>query len=175
MTFKNCVENFPLNDTLVGNYNSDQSFSISVGESVDNIEKWRDNPFWEDNSSYAFVTYEPFDNEFTCWSFLFDRVKGYLNETDDPDNFYPATYSEDFGWTKIDPFDPRLEDQVTLPDDELAMQLGWPLEELTTDKYRREQVAYLFDVESYLNGYTFTSPEAIKKFVKSKNFRMNAE
>ena len=171
MKFKDCVKNFPLNDTLVGYYDTEQSFSISVGRSVDNIEKWRDNPFWEDDNSYAFITYEPFDNKFTCWNFLFDRVKGYLNETDDPDNFYPATHSEDFGWIKIDPSDPK----VIFPDDKLAIKLGWPLEELTTDKYRREQVAYLFDPENYLNGYILTSPDAIKKFVKSKNFRMNAE
>ena len=168
MTFKECVEYFPINHTLIGHYDTQQSFSVPHGHNVDNIDEWDNNPFWEDSSCYAFVVFDPVIKKFTCWDFCFSRVKGYLNDSEDPKNFYPATYSEDFGWEKIDPFNPRLEDQITLPDEELAEELGWPLDDYSADKWRREQVAYLFDVESYLNGFTFTSAEAVKKFVKER-------
>lgn len=167
MTFKNCIEYFPMYDTLVGSYSTDQSFSVPAGKNVDDIDEWDNNPFWEDWSCYSFVVFLPQIKKFECWNFCFYRVKGYLNETYDTDEFYPATYSEDFGWEKIDPFAKESE-QVTVPDDELAMQLGWPLEDYKKDKWRREQVAYLFDAESYLNGFTFTSAEAVKKFVKER-------
>ena len=168
MTFKNCIENFPINDTLIGYYHADQSFSVPFNGDVNDIEKWDDNPFWEDSSCYSFIVFLPLVKKFECWQFLYNRVKGYLNETYDTDEFYPVTYSEDFGWTKIDPFDPAFEEQVTSPDDELAMELGWPLDKLTEDKWRREQVAYLFDHEAYMNGFIFTSPEAVKKFVDER-------
>ena len=171
MTFKNCIENFPINDTLVGTYSTDQSFSVPRGKNVDDIEHWRDNPFWEDSSCYSFVVFLPLIRKFECWSFCFNRVKGYLNETYDTDEFYPATYSKDFGWEKIDPFANNAE-QVIVPDDELAIKLGWPLEDYRKDKWRREQVAYLFNPEAYQSGYVFTSADAVKKFVKSENFRM---
>lgn len=168
MTFKNCTEYFPMYDTLVGSYSTDQSFSVPAGKNVDDIETWRDDPFWEDNSCYSFVTFNPDAKKFTVWIFAFWRVNGYINETDDPEEFFPATGSEDFGWQKIDPWDPQFEDQVTTPDDELAMEMGWPLDEIKEKKWRREQVAYLFDAYSYLNGFTFTSAEALKKFVKER-------
>lgn len=168
MTFKNCVENFPIYDTLIGHYDSNQSFTISRGTDIDDIDEWRENPFWEDSSCYAFVVFVPLIKKFECYLFCFDRVKGYINETTDPEEFYPATYSEDFGWEIVDPFNPRMEDQVTLPDDELAIALGWSLKDYKKDEWRREQVAYLFDVESYLNGFTFTNAEALKNFVKER-------
>lgn len=164
MTFKNCIENFPIHDTLIGRYDSEQSFTIPNPQSISLIEEWDDNPFWEDSSCYSFVVFEPQEKKFQCWSFIFSRVSGYINETEDSEEFYPASYSEDFGWEKIDPFNPNLEDQITLPDDELAIELGWPLAKYREDKWRREQVAYLFDAESYLNGFTFTSPDALKNF-----------
>jgi len=168
MTFKQCVENFPLINTLVGTYSTDQSFSVPRGSDVDDIEKWDNNPFWEDDSCYSFVVFIPTTKKFECWSFVFSRVRGYINETSEDDEFYPATYTEGFGWEKIDPFDPRLEDQITLPDLELAEQLEWPSGNYAQDKWRRKQVAYLFDAESYLNGFTFTSAAALKNFVKNR-------
>lgn len=168
MTFKDCVESFPIYDTLIGHYESNQSFTISRGTDIDDIEEWPENPFWEDASCYAFVIFVPLIKKFECYVFCFDRVKGYINETADPEEFYPATYSEDFGWEIVDPTDPRMKDQVTIPDDELAIALGWPLKDYKNDKWRREQVAYLFDMDAYTSGYTFTSPVAIKKFVKER-------
>ena len=110
------------------------------------------------------MVFEPQEKKFRCWSFIFSRVSGYINETEDFEEFYPASYSEDFGWEKIDPFNPNLEDQVVLPDDELAWKLNWPVAKDSEDKWRREQVAYLFNAESYLNGFTFTNPDALKIF-----------
>lgn len=168
MTFKNCIENFPIHDTLVGRYISEQTFTVPNPQSVDHIERWDDNPFWEDSSCYSFVVFEPQEKKFRCWSFIFSRVSGYINETEDFEEFYPASYSEDFGWEKINPFNPNLEDKVILPDDELAWKLNWPLAECSKDKWRREQVAYLFDKDAYTKGYIFTSPGALKKFVKER-------
>jgi len=167
MTFKNCIENFPLNDTLVGYYDTEQSFSVPANCNIDDIEEWRDNPFWEDSSCYSFITFDPAIKKFTCWRFLFARVKGYINETYDYDEFYPATYIEDSGWEKIDPFN-KNENQIVLPDDELAYEIGWPLDRLNEPQWQREHVAYLFDVDSYMNGFTFTTPNAVKNFVKER-------
>lgn len=168
MTFKECVENFPCFHTLVGTYNTEQSFTVLPGCTINNIEEWPDNPFWEDSSCYSFVVFDPQAKKFIVWTFSYFRVKGYINETDDPEEFYPAIYSEGFGWEKVDPFNPRMEDQVTLPDDELAIALGWSLKDYKKDEWRREQVAYLFDMDAYTSGYVFTSPAAIKKFVKER-------
>lgn len=168
MTFKQCVENFPRFRTLVGTYNTEQSFTVLPGCTINNIEQWPDNPFWEDSSCYSFVVFEPQDKKFVVWTFSYFHVCGYINETDDPEEFYPAIYSKDFGWEKIDPWDPQFKEQVTTSDDELAIEMGWPLDEIEKRKWRREQVAYLFDAESYLNGFTFTSAEALKNFVKER-------
>ena len=46
MTFKDCTEYFPIFDTLVGSYNTDQSFSVPAGKNVDDIEEWRDACKW---------------------------------------------------------------------------------------------------------------------------------
>ena len=168
MTFKNCTEYFPIFDTLVGSYSSDQSFMVLPDSAIDNIEKWRDNPFWEDSSCYSFVIFNPDTKQFTVWTYSFQRVSGYINETYDPEEFYPATYSEDFRWEKVDPWNLQFEDKIITPDDELAMEMGWPLDEIKENKWRREQVAYLFDPEAYQNGYIFTSPKTLKEFVKER-------
>lgn len=165
MTFMDCVIDFPRNHTLVGFYETEQSFSVPSGCNVDDIEQWRDNPFWEDDSCYSFVEFEPATKRFIVWTFSFFRVRGYINETNDYDEFYPAVYSEEFGWEPIDSFYSDAGDTILVPDGELAMALGWPLEELQDDKWRREQAAYMFNPEAYSNGLIFTSPEAIKKFV----------
>lgn len=167
MTFKECVESFPIYDTLVGRYDSDQSFSVPRGKNIDDIETWSENPFWEDSSCYSFVVFLPLIKKFECWNFSFSRVNGYINSSANPKNFYPATYSEDFGWEKVDP---KFEDQIILPDEELAKTMGWPIEldYYLINKWRREQVAYLFDKDAYQSGYIFTSPEAVKKFVRER-------
>lgn len=168
MTFKECMENFPRNYTLVGFYETEQSFEVPRGHNVDDIEQWHDNPFWEDDSCYSFVEFEPTTKRFVAWTFGFFRVCGYINETNDYEEFYPATHSDAFGWEIVDPFNSNIDETILVPDDELAMELGWPLKELLDDKWRREQAAYMFDHEAYLNGLIFTSPDAIKKFVKER-------
>ena len=166
MTFKECVQRFPLYDTLIGNYSLEQRFSIKHISDVDDIEEWKDNPFWEDSSCYSFVSFNPTSIEFECFTFTFSRVSGYLNETDDPDKFYPATYSVDFGWEKID-FNHSnwIGDEIITPDDELAIRYGWPNSK--DNKWRREQIAFLFNADSYANGLTFTTPDALKEFVRN--------
>jgi hypothetical protein len=160
MRFKDCTEYFPIFDTLVGSY---QPFA-----SISATEEWRENPFWEDSSCYSFVTFDPDTKKFTAWSYSFWRVNGYINETDDPEEFYPAVCSEDYGWEKVDPWNYQSNDQVIALDDELAIEMDWPLDEIKERKWRREQVAYLFDTDSYLNGFTFTNIEALKKFIKER-------
>lgn len=160
MTFKTCTKYFPIFDTLVGSY---QSF-----ESIDSTQEWHDDPFWEDSSCYSFVEFDPGTKKFTVWSFSFWRVNGYINETDNPEEFYPAVCSDDYGWEKVDPWDSQTNDQVITLDDELAMEMDWPLDEIKERKWRREQVAYLFDPEAYQNGYIFTNPKALKEFVKER-------
>lgn len=165
MTLKSCIENFPKDDTLIGQYELSQ---IKRTSDIEDIENWRYNPFWEDATCYSFIIFNPATKRFECWNYIFDKVSGYISCSGEYDDFFPVIYSEDFGYEKIDPWDPQFKDQVTTLDDELAMEMGWPLDEIKERKWRREQVAYLFDAESYLNGFTFTSAEALKKFVKEQ-------
>ena len=164
MTFKNCVENFPLEETWVGSYSEDETFSIARPGPEFTEE---DELFWEDDSCVSFVVWNPTDKQFHHIFYGFWPVKGYITETNDTDDFYPATYSPDFGWEKVDPF--YGEDEIFKPDDELAIELGIPLEHYKEKKWRREVIAYSYDIEAYCNGWTFTSLEALNKFVK-ENF-----
>lgn len=166
MNFKTCTEYFPLNDTWVGQYSNEEEDILSITHQVIFTEE--DELFWEDDSCCAFITWDPEDKVFHNMYFGFAPVKGYLTETEDPDDFYPATYSEDFGWEKIDPFEEEAL-QVFAPDYEIATGLGIPLEHYKEKKWRREVIAYCYDVESYENGWTFTSLESLNKFVK-ENF-----
>lgn len=173
MTFEECVKEFPIWKTIIGNYGMDGDFSIDKKEAIDNIENWHDCPLeWENNNNdydcaYPFVVFE--NGKFECWYFAGQRVNGYLNESTDPNNFFPATYSEDFGW---EPYNPDSKDNYNtsyfVPDyilqDELIAQ-GRIKSRMFGDKWLREQVAYTFDSEKYLNGEIFTTFDQIKEFV----------
>lgn len=154
MTFKNCVEYYPLDESWVGEYFDEP---ISKDENMF---------FWEDDSCVSFVVWDPQDKLFHSIHFGFFPVKGYINDTDDPNEFYPATYSDDFGWEKVDPFN---EDIVFAPDDETAIMLGIPLEHYKEKRWRREIIAYFYDTEAYCNGWIFTSLESLNKFIE-ENF-----
>ena len=111
MTFENCVDKFPIWKTIIGNYGMDETFTISSKEGIDDIEHWHNSPLeWENDSdydcAYPFVVYVG-EGKFECWYFAGQRVNGYLNETTDPEKFFPATYSDDFGW---EPYDPNNRD-----------------------------------------------------------------
>ena len=172
MTFEECTHEFPIWKTIIGNYGMDGDFLITDKTSVDDIENWDDPPLeWKNNNdydcAYPFVVFE--NGKFERWYFAGQRVNGYLNESTDPDKFFPATYSEDFGW---EPYDPDSKDNYNtsyfVPDyilrDELISQ-GRIKDQMFGDRWLREQVAYTFDSKKYLNGEIFTTFDQIKEFV----------
>ena len=175
MTFEQCTKEFPIWTTIIGNYGMDGNFTITAKEAIEDIENWPDYPLeWHNDStydcSYPFVVYVG-DNKFECWYFAGQRVNGYLNESTDPDAFYPATYSEDFGW---EPFDPDNKDNYNTSyftfNDKLREKLmnSGRIDKLFGHKWMTEQVAYTYDNEKYMNGEIFTTYEQIKKFVREK-------
>ena len=174
MTFEECVEKFPIWKTIIGNYGMDENFTINVKEAIDDIEDWPNQPLEWINSNdydcaYPFVVFE--DGKFECWYFAGQRVNGYLNESTDVNNFYPATYSEDFGW---EPFDPKSRDNYNasyfIPDMELRDELikQGKIGKIFGHKWMNEQVAYMYNPEKYMKGEIFTTFDSIKKFVHEK-------
>ena len=162
MTFKDCAKYYPIDYTYVGDYSlnetytKDQLNSDTIAEALE----------WNDESAIPFIVYDAATQTFENWYYAFWRVKGYLNETYEMDEFYPATNSESFGWEKVDP---DTEDStIYAPDDELANELGFGPDMGKNDDFRREQVAYSFDVEAYTNGTIFTTREKLERFL-SKN------
>lgn len=172
MKFDECVVKYPIQHTLVGYYDSDQYFRLPIGGNVDDIEHWQNPPFQDGEGCYSFITYDPFIRDFTCWQFIFQRVEGYINNSNDPNNFFPAICSKDFNWEKIDPY-AKSGFRIIPLSRELAEKFGWPLDEYATDKYRKEQIAYLFNPKSYLEELTFTNAAAIKKFVNEQKALSN--
>lgn len=182
MTFEECVKEFPLDKTIIGNYASDQTFYIKNPEDIEGIENWPDPPLeWAQDTtvyegSYPFIVYEG-NGEFVCWYYCGFTVSGYLNETENPNCFYPATYSEDFGWERFDPHDrDNYNMSYEIPDyklrDEL-MGMGRLKNRIMGHKWMTEQVAYHFDVEKYLGGEIITTYEQLKEFVNSEKFSKN--
>ena len=175
MTFEECVKEFPIWQAVIGNYGMDGNFTLTAKEAIDDIEDWPDCPLeWNNDNAYdcayPFVVYVG-DNKFECWYFAGQRVNGYLNESADPDAFYPATYSDDFGW---EPFDPENSNNYNTMyftfNDELRKKLmdKGRIDKLFGHKWMTEQVAYMYDNEKYMNGEIFTTYEQIKKFVREK-------
>ena len=175
MTFNECIKEFPIWKTIIGNYGMDGNFTIESKEAIDDIENWPDCPLeWRNDSTYdcayPFVVYVG-NNKFECWYFTGQRVNGYLNESADSGAFYPATYSEDFGW---EPFDPDSKDNYNTSyfssNDDLRNELMncGRIGKLFGNKWMTEQVAYMYNNEKYMNGEIFTSFEQIKNFVHEK-------
>ena len=179
MTFQECITKFPIFKTYVGNYGyfSDEPDLIITSEQ--DIEKlqYSDEPplEWENNSDYdfsfPFIIYEG-ENTFSRWYFSAYIVSGYLNETDEDDQFFPATYSEDSGWAI---YNPLIHDTVQtlyfVPDYKLQEQLleqGRLPHKIFGAKWMTEQVAYSFDKDKYLRGEIITNYKQLKEFMKEK-------
>lgn len=180
MTFEQCVKEFPIWKTYIGTYSNNKSFTVENENDIDAIETW-DDPILEWNQDdtiyegcYPFVVYDG-NGHFTCWYFAARTVNGYLNETDSPDEFYPATYSEDFGWEPFNPNDYyNYNNAWMIPDYELCKSLvdeGRLERRVFGNKWMNEQVAYVFDKDKYMKGEIFTSYEQLKKFVHEGKFR----
>ena len=60
MTYKECIDNFPVENTIAGIYGTEQSFTLEPGANVDDIETWSDPPLeWGDDDAFQFVIYDP--------------------------------------------------------------------------------------------------------------------
>lgn len=167
MTFKEVCEYFPRGDTYVGDYGEEGTFTVKPGADV-TFGPEDEYPVleWDDKGAIPFVVYEPDADTFYCMYYAYFPVQGYINESGEPDDFYPATNDESFGWELIDP--EFGEDTIFTPDDELAAELGYEGQEYSRN-FRREQVAYNYDIEAYMDGRIFTTYEALNKFLRERN------
>ena len=162
MTFEEVCRKYPKYTTLVGNYYNDENFEAHCYKDVENIDKWDYPPLEPILNSIPFIYYNTTTDKFECWLFSYDTVSGYINETDNPNNFYPLIYSESFGLEKID-FN-SSEYIIFTPNEEEAAKLGF---ENPTDYAAREaQVTFHFDKEEYIKGNIFTSYDAVKNFCR---------
>lgn len=173
MTFEECVKEFPIWKTIIGEYKTNLDFTIYTANDIDNIEHWNNIPLeWPQGEgpecSYPFIVYVG-NNKFECYFFSGIRVCGYLNETENPNLFFPATYSNNFQWEAYNfTLDKYKNMRSFTPNYELRdelVSLGKPVEDMTGHDWMNEQVAYTFDSEKYLNGEIFTTFDQIKEFV----------
>lgn len=155
MTFEECVKKYPKYKTFVGGYYTDQTFTAHSFEDVKDIDKWEYAPLDWGSGSLPFIVYIPEKDIFECWTYSYYTVQGYINETNNPNNFYPATYSEDFGWEKVDVN--NLGDTVILE----------PIEVVDEDNEYYERViqaAHTFDKEAFYNCHIMLTYDDVKHF-----------
>ena len=158
MTFEEVIKKYPLNTTYVGNFYHEESFTAHSYEDVKDIDRWDSPPFDWGSGCLPFVYYDEITDEFECWMFSYWPIAGYINETNNPNNFYPATYSEEYGWEKVDVN--NTEDIILLEPDNIDRNYEY-LE-------RVEQAAKVWDEEAFKRGKVFCTADAIKNYFANK-------
>ena len=156
MTFEEVVKKYPLHTTYVGDFYCDETFQASSLKDVIDIDHWEFAPFDWSSDSLPFVYYNTDTNQVEGWRFSFFPVAGYINDSDNPDQFQPATYSDDFGWEIVD-----FNEYIVLLEPE---NIDPDYEYLT----RVEQAAQLFDKEAFDQGLIFCTADAIKNYFGRK-------
>ena len=158
MTFEEVTKKYPIRTTYVGNFYNDESFTAHCYDDVKDIDRWDYAPLDWGSGLLPFVYYNEEKDEFECWMFGYWPVMGYMNETADPNNFYPLTYSEDFGWEKVD-FN-SAEDIILIEPENIDAE----------NKYleRVKQAAKYWDEEAFNGGKIFCTYDAIKNYFANK-------
>ena len=158
MKFEECIKDYPIHDTLVGDYSMQWVYTLDEARNLRNSY----NPplEWGSDCAYSFLVYDEEQNTFSSWCYAFFRVSGYLSKDPSFDDIIPAL-NDDGNWEELGDWEEPL-----LPDEELAKEFGWPLDEYKNDFWRQEQAAYEFDPEAYKAGHIFTTYDALERFIK---------
>ena len=96
MNFEEVTKKYTLYTTYVGNFYCDEHFTAHSYNAVKDIDRWDCAPLDWGPGALPFVYYNEAKDEFDCWVFSYFPVNGYINETADPNNFYPAIFSDDW-------------------------------------------------------------------------------
>ena len=155
MTFEECVKKYPKYKTFVGNYGMDSTFKAHCFEDVKDIDRWEYAPLDWGSGVLPFVVYNQVTDIFECWYYAYDTVQGYLNETENPNNFYPAIYNEDLGWEKVDVNNLR---------NIVILEPITPVDENNEYYERIIQAAHTFDKEAFYNCRIMLTYDDIKHF-----------
>lgn len=158
MTFEEVTKKYPLHTTYVGNFTCDQHFTAHSYNDVKDIDQWDYAPLDWGSGVLPFIYYNKEQDRFDCMTFYYFPVRGYINETTDPNNFYPATNSEDFGWEKVD---------INNTHDIILVEP----ENIDKDYYfleRVEQAAKAWDEDAFNSGKIFCTYDAIKNYFANR-------
>ena len=158
MTFEEVTKKYPMYTTYVGNFYNDESFRAHCYDDIKDIDRWNYAPLDWGSNALPFIYYNEEKDEFECWTFSYWSVMGYMNETANPNNFYPLTYSEDFGWEKVD-FN-SAENIILVEPENIDAEYRY-LE-------RVEQAAKCWNEEAFNSGKIFCTYDAIKNYFANR-------
>ena len=157
MNFKEVCEWFPIDETWFGRYFYQGRFSRDEVLNK-NLELFS----LDIRDTFAFLTYNEQTKMYDSYLFCFNPIKGYINETSNTDEFYPAFFIPDAEWQTFHPEDRADDDDYeiitydSMLREELTLLTNRDYSQLSKHEWLIEQVAYLFDPENYLKGYTIT-------------------
>lgn len=77
------MNEYPRHRTIVGNFEHDQTFTISRYQAILDIDRWDEAPLDWGEGVIPFVLYV--NGEFHCWAFVYDRIYGYCTRDDTDD------------------------------------------------------------------------------------------
>lgn len=158
MTFEEVTKKYPLNTTYVGYFYHDESFTAHSYDDIKDIDRWDYAPLDWGSGSLPFIYYNEEHDEFECWTFSYYPVRGYLNETTNSNNFYPAIFSDDWNWEKVDVN--NTEDIILVEPENIDKDYEY-LE-------RVEQAAKVWDEDALKCGKIFCTYDAIKNYFANK-------
>lgn len=165
MKLNELQEKYPIHNTLIGFYSTDQIFTANSVEQVKDIAEWRENPLYKEPTYMPFIRYQ--DGRFECWGFDFSRVCGYFTDGLSINNNKLVTYEDEFGYELTDPENDLDEFHIIITPDSYdyeAYNYDW--DKITSFDVMNEHAARVFDENAYFEGRIFTSPEQLINFVK---------
>ena len=163
MDFTDIQKKYPLQDTIIGFYDSDQSFTVDNFEQVKNIDRWEYAPLDWGDSVMPFVRFN--GEEYECWFFGYDRVCGYYY---DGKQYGLVTFNSEFGTEITFPNKSDKYHIIMTPDEEDLKQYNNDWDEACQYENMIEHVARVFDPQAYKEGRIFTTYDGIKNFVYNR-------
>ena len=164
MDFQDIVEKYPIHDTLIGEYGTDQSFEVNKPSQItETLIRGIMRPLIGAENYMPFIRYQ--DNKFECWYFAYDRVCGYFTADEEGFN-YKLVIKFDNNYEIVNPN--NLENSATkimIPDEVDCALYDCDWNRMVAYENMLEHVARVFDPVAYKEGRILTSYDAIKKFV----------
>ncbi len=154
MTFEEVIKKYPPHTTYIGNFYCDERFTAHSYDDVKNIEKWDNAPLNCCPGTLPFIYYNETHDDFECWTFSYYPVSGYINDDINTNNFYPAVFTDEWGWEKIDVN--NTEDIILIKPDNIDNGYDYLA--------RVEQAAKVWNEEAFRRGKIFFTYEEIKNY-----------